>query len=96
MDIRRLACSRPGLPTSDSTDDSSFLLHVVPEDEPVQIVAGGEDHPATRHLGQSMGEGDVLGVLTPAGNEKEIDGDVVLGATMGFAIVASSVSGSGG
>lgn len=49
-------------------NDFSFALNVIPDDEPIEIAAGGEEDAATSRLGDPIGEADVFFRLGPAGN----------------------------
>lgn len=49
-------------------NDFPFALNVIPDDEPIEIAAGGEEDAATSRLGDPIGEADVFFRLGPAGN----------------------------
>jgi len=59
----------PALAASlESGNDFPFTLHVVPDDEAIEIAAGGEEDATASRFGDSISEADVFFRLGPAGN----------------------------
>ena len=58
------------------TDDLSLALHVIPEDETVQVTTCGEEDTSLRTPGKTMGESNILFGLRPTWDQKHIDRDL--------------------
>ena len=74
---RIVCCQAPVAGAVGLTEDLSLALDVIPQDEAIEIVAAGEEHPPLGLLGHAVRKTDVFLGLRPTRNQKHIDSDPV-------------------